>query len=113
MKKSRYVLGLSCSVVLAGCEAVGAPTMRTSEAAINDTFAAFAFSAQQSGVIASNDRGYVVLVEPDGDTEVLETSVMQNAQLAWNDGKLAFADTENDYILGESMTIIPTEKKPD
>lgn len=113
MKNFRMVSIGVVLALLAGCSGTPEPTSSVKDASTTDVLAAFTMSRQQSGTVESDDQGYVVLVKPSGETSILETTVMQNAQLDWNEDELAFSDTENDYIVGSSTQVIPTETKTD
>lgn len=113
MKNIVRVSAASVLVLLTGCSVAPEATTSAPDASTTGVIAAFTISRQQSGVTESNDRGYVVLVNPDGETSIVETTVMQNAQLDWNEDELVFSDTENDYIVGSSTRVVPTETKTD
>ncbi|AZT92773.1 MULTISPECIES: hypothetical protein [Brevibacterium] len=113
MKKLWWLCSASLIALLTGCSETPEPTTPTRDATTTDVIAAFTISRQQSGVVESDGKGYVVLVKEDGGTSVIETTIMQHAQLDWNKDKLAFSDTENDYIVGTSTEVIPTDTKTD
>lgn len=54
--------------------------------------------------------GYVALANEQGDVRFIETSGMDNGNLAWNEQGLVFADVDNDYQLADTLRTIPSPK---
>lgn len=110
---ARIALATACTLtvgsLLSSCVVPEPPTPELDELQLGDTVVALALSPRADGV-AADQSGYVVLVQPDGSIEVIETSGMENAQLDWTADGLIFADTQYDYFLADSLTRIPSPK---
>ncbi|RLP76365.1 hypothetical protein D9V32_05705 [Mycetocola tolaasinivorans] len=79
--------------------------------ALEDAATALYLSTQTRDHAKGRGIGYVVL--SNGKSErVFRTAGMDVARLAWDDSGLFFSDRDNDYLVNERVTVIPS-KKPD
>ncbi|SFB29295.1 hypothetical protein SAMN05216266_107307, partial [Amycolatopsis marina] len=94
-------------LVVAACSspegAVGAEIVDPDEVTLGDTVVAFYLSPDSEVEKSGTEKrpAYLVLVQADGGTRLIETSGMNEPHIAWSERGLFFSDDTRDYILGK------------
>lgn len=118
MHLTRLVALVACAALaMAGCtDAGGATIADPDEVTLGDTEVAF-YLSRDTAIDDQKDSaeehpGYLVLVQPDGSYELVETSGMEEAHIAWSESGLFFSDDARDHILDNSGLVSLANKKP-
>lgn len=79
---------------------------------LGETVVVFYLSPDASvGNPAEEQPAYLVLVRADGSNQMIETSGMNEAHIAWSERGLFFSDDTRDYILGKDGLVSFDNKK--
>jgi len=81
---------------------------------LGETAVAFYLSPEtylDSNSSTEKDPAYLVLAKPDGSSQMIETSGMNEAHIAWSENGLFFSDDKRDYILGKNGLVSFENKK--
>lgn len=106
MNSRRLSLTVIALLALGGCADHGVE-MSAEDLTVGDAIVAVHLSTQSREKIA---RGHLVLIDPDGSVRMFETGRMDQSQIDWTPEGIAFADTENDYLLSDHLHIVASPK---
>ncbi|SDJ91258.1 hypothetical protein SAMN04488074_103515 [Lentzea albidocapillata subsp. violacea] len=106
MRLPRLVAFAACAILaVTACTSPGGAEVNIADpdvVKLGETVVAFYLSPDTSVDKPKEKRpAYLVLVQADGSTRLIETSGMAEPHIAWSDAGLFFSDDTRDYILGK------------
>jgi hypothetical protein len=114
IRPAAVALGSVLALALTGC--IGDLAQREPAASrpqdLGQAKYAVYLSPPSTDLVAEKDsQGKVLLFEPDGSRQLVETDGMDNGLFAWNEEGLFFSDMNNDYKIDDSgLDVIPSPK---